>query len=162
MTQAQLHQLLSSQSKENDPKALFELRLATNASLIQQLFFSLYPEEIHQHHFQKLLKLLPKLFALRPNELKKQDLQRLKAGNWYQSEKMVGMQLYAEHFNKDLKGLQKKIPYLKELGINFLHMMPITTRPKGENDGGYAVNSYHKVDKRYGAKKRPIGFDNRI
>lgn len=153
MTQAQLHQLLSSQSKENDPKALFELRLATNASLIQQLFFSLYPEEIHQHHFQKLLKLLPKLFALRPNELKKQDLQRLKAGNWYQSEKMVGMQLYAEHFNKDLKGLQKKILYLKELGINFLHMMPITTRPKGENDGGYAVNSYHKVDKRYGTKK---------
>jgi amylosucrase len=153
MTQAQLHQLLRSQLKENDPKILFDLRLATNVSLIQQLFFSLYPEQTHQLHFEKLLKLLPKLFASRPEALKKQDLRRLKAGNWYQSEQMVGMQLYVEHFNKDLKGLQEKIPYFKELGINFIHIMPITTRPKGENDGGYAVNSYHEVDKKYGTKK---------
>lgn len=28
--------------------------------------------------------------------------------------------------------------------------MPITTRPAGENDGGYAVNSYYEIDLRYG------------
>ena len=49
------------------------------------------------------------------------------------------MQMYVENFSEDLKGLQEKIPYLKSLGINFLHLMPLTTRPKGENDGGYAV-----------------------
>ena len=44
-------------------------------------------------------------------------------------------------------------PYFKKLGINFLHLMPITTRPKGESDGGYAVNSYLQVDKKYGSKE---------
>lgn len=153
MNQATLHRLLSSKSKEKNPRALFELRLATNLSLIQQLFFSIYPENQHGDAFERLLNLLPKLFTLRPNDLAHQDLQRLNAGNWYQSEKMVGMQLYVEHFNKDLKGLKEKIPYLKELGINFLHLMPITTRPKGENDGGYAVNNYQQVDKKYGSTK---------
>lgn len=153
MNQAQLHRLVAQKSKEKDSAALFELRLATNLTLIQQLFFSLYPENQHEAYFKKLLDLLPKLFASRPSDLKEQDLLRLNAGNWYQSEKMLGMQMYVEHFNKDLNGLRQKIPYLKELGVNFLHLMPITSRPKGENDGGYAVNSYLQVDKRYGTKE---------
>ncbi|WP_108422451.1 alpha-amylase family protein [Flagellimonas amoyensis] len=153
MNQAQLHRLVAQQAKEKDSTALFDLRLATNLTLIQQLFFSLYPENQHGPYFNKLLDLLPKLFASRPSDLKEQDLLRLDAGNWYQSEKMLGMQMYVEHFNKDLNGLRQKIPYLKELGVNFLHLMPITSRPKGENDGGYAVNSYLQVDKRYGTKE---------
>lgn len=153
MNQATLHKLISSKFEEKNPKALFELRLATNLSLIQQLFFSVYPEERHSKDFSRLLDLLSKLFGIRPSELMHQDLQRLEMGNWYQSEKMVGMQLYVEHFNKDLNGLKEKLPYLKELGVNFLHLMPITTRPKEENDGGYAVNNYLQVDKKYGTKK---------
>ena len=151
MNQAKLHILLSQKGK--DSKGLFGLRLATNLTLIQKQFFSLYSEERHEKHFQKLLKLLTKLYLDRPEELKNQDLERLKSGNWYQSEDLVGMQLYVEHFNKDLKGLEEKIPYFKKLGINFLHLMPITTRPKGESDGGYAVNSYLQVDKKYGSKE---------
>ena len=151
MNQASLHRLLSQKGK--DSKELFDLRLATNLTLIQKQFFSLYPEERHEKNFKKLLQLLPKLYLERPEALRNQDLQRLKSGNWYQSEKIVGMQLYVEHFNKDLKGLQEKIPYFKKLGVNFLHLMPITTRPKGESDGGYAVNSYLEVDKKYGSKK---------
>lgn len=151
MNQAKLHRLLSQKGK--DSKELFDLRLATNLTLIQKQFFSLYSEERHEKHFQKLLKLLTKLYLDRPEELRNQDLERLKSGNWYQSEQLVGMQLYVEHFNKDLKGLEEKIPYFKKLGVNFLHLMPITTRPKGESDGGYAVNSYLQVDKKYGSKE---------
>ncbi|MDF0714992.1 alpha-amylase family glycosyl hydrolase [Muricauda sp. 334s03] len=150
MNQAKLHRLISQKGK-NDQE-LFDQRLATNLTLIQKQFFSLYSEDHHEKHFQKLLKLLPKLFLERPEVLREQDLIRLQSGNWYQSEKLVGMQLYVEHFNKDLKGLQDKIPYFKKLGVNFLHLMPITTRPKGENDGGYAVNNYLEVDKKYGSK----------
>ncbi|MBR9855348.1 MAG: alpha amylase [Algicola sp.] len=157
MNQTSLHQLLSKNKVSNDLEQC-NLRLATNLTLIQKLFFSLYPEEQNREHFQKLLALLPKLFAERSTELKKQDLERLKSGNWYQSQNIVGMQLYVEHFNKDLNGLKKKIPYFKELGINFLHLMPITTRPKGENDGGYAVNDYLEVDKKYGSKDDLLGL----
>ncbi|MCL6267383.1 amylosucrase [Flagellimonas myxillae] len=153
MNQAALHKLVASRAKDKSPQALFELRLNTNLSLIQQLFFSLYPVEKHNKDFDDLLKLFPKLFALRSKELRLQDIKRLDAGTWYQNEEIVGMQLYVENFNTDIKGLQQKIPYLKNLGINFIHVMPITTRPKGESDGGYAVNSYQKVDKKYGTQE---------
>ena len=153
MNQAALHKLLSSQGKKQNLNELFQLRLATNLTLIKDLFFSLYPEEIYADLFQKLLEQLPKLYKSRPESLKQQDVTRLQLGNWYQSEKIVGTQLYVDHFNKDLKGLREKLSYFEDLGVNFLHLMPITTRPKGENDGGYAVNSYTQIDKRYGAQK---------
>ncbi|PRX56735.1 alpha-amylase family protein [Flagellimonas meridianipacifica] len=153
MNQAALHRLLSSKAEDISSESLFHLRMATNLSLIQNLFFSLYPEEKHEPFFEQLLTLLPKLYQTRPEELKLQDLERISSGNWYQTEKMVGMQLYVEHFNEDIKGLKEKLSYFTEFGINFVHLMPVTTRPKGENDGGYAVNSYHKVDKRYGNQK---------
>ncbi|WP_422858037.1 alpha-amylase family protein [Flagellimonas sp. S174] len=162
MNQASLHRLLSSKTEDKSAESLFRLRMATNLSLIQNLFFSLYPEEKQEPFFRQLLTLLPKLYQTRPEELKLQDLERISSGNWYQSEKMVGMQLYVEHFNKDLKGLKEKLSYFTEFGVNFLHLMPVTTRPKGENDGGYAVNSYHEVDKRYGSKKDLINLTKNL
>lgn len=157
MNQAFLHRYIAStqsDSNENpDFDKLFELRLATNLTLIKELFFLLYPEKNHSESFEKLLSELPSLFEERPESLKFQDNERLKNGNWYQSSQLAGMQLYVDHFSKDLKGLTNKLGYFEKLGVNFLHLMPITPRPKGENDGGYAVNSYHEVDKRYGTKK---------
>lgn len=162
MNQAALHRLISSTFEENDLDALFELRLATNLTLLQNLFFSLYEREKHLASFDTLLKLLPRLFKKRPEALKKQDIERLNHGNWYQSQTMVGMQLYVDHFNKDLKGLEEKIPYLEDLGVNFLHLMPITKRPKGENDGGYAVNSYYEVAKKYGSKQDLLSLTQKL
>ena len=154
MNQASLHRLLAnkgvSQSKNPNTGGHFELRLSANLTLIKDLFFSLYPEERHLGHFNELIGLLPALFKNRPEDLKLQDLKRLEEGNWYQSENLVGMQLYVDLFNTDLKGLNQRLDYFKELGVNFLHLMPITTRPKGENDGGYAVNDYLAVDKKFG------------
>ncbi|NNK17724.1 MAG: alpha amylase, partial [Maribacter sp.] len=156
MNQATLHQIniLENQGpkKPEDLDMLFEQRLATNLTIIKDLFFSLYPEASHMGSFKKLLQELPALFKQRPAPLKLQDIARLKQGDWYQSEQIVGMQLYVDLFSKDLKGLEDKLGYFEKLGVNFIHLMPITPRPKGENDGGYAVNSYHKVDKRYGTK----------
>ena len=161
MNQAALHRLLSSKFKKKDLDSLFELRLATNLTLIKDLFLSVYPDN-KNGALEKLLMVLPKLFSKRPENLKKQDIERLHSGNWYQSEQLMGMQLYVDHFNKDLKGLKDKLPYFEDLGVNFLHLMPITTRPKGENDGGYAVNSHTKIDKRYGTKKDLATFTSAL
>ncbi|WP_051554643.1 alpha-amylase family glycosyl hydrolase [Maribacter antarcticus] len=96
---------------------------------------------------------MEELFSNRPKELKKLDLGRLQDGNWYQSERLVGMQLYVDRFNKNIQGLYNKLPYFDELGVNFIHLIPITTIPSGENNGGYAVNSYHEIDSKYGTNK---------
>lgn len=162
MNQAYLHRFLTIRNSKkkgvNTTKNLFDLRLATNISLVKTLFFSLYKEKEHQAHFEQLIGKLEILFVERPEELKKQDINRLTNGNWYQSEKLVGMQFYVDRFNKSINGLAEKLPYFEDLGVNFLHLMPITTRPSGENDGGYAVNSYHEIDPRYGTKEDFLNF----
>ncbi|MEJ2583747.1 MAG: alpha-amylase family protein [Robiginitalea sp.] len=154
MNQAAIHRALQG-SMDRDLTAaelerLFEKRLATNFTLLQQLFFSLYPEAEHRKTFFRLQDQLYTLFRKRSRELKLQDLRRLEEENWYQSEKWVGMQLYVDRFSGSLKGLEKKLPYFENLGVNFLHLMPINKRPKGPNDGGYAVNSYTEVDPAFG------------
>ena len=35
--------------------------------------------------------------------------------------------------------------YLQEIGLTYLHLMPIFKAPEGENDGGYAVSSYREL-----------------
>ncbi|SNR57778.1 amylosucrase [Maribacter sedimenticola] len=156
MNQAELHRYLVSKEPKIDDaqqlKTYFDLRLATNLSLIKSLFFSLYNEKEYVDQFYVLIDQLETLYGQRSLALQQQDIERLRAGNWYQSEQMVGMQLYVDRFNKNISGLNEKLPYFKDLGINFLHLMPVTTRPAGENDGGYAVNSYHEIDPRYGTK----------
>tara|TARA_R110000796_G_scaffold183498_1_gene299890 strand:+ start:21597 stop:23534 length:1938 start_codon:yes stop_codon:yes gene_type:complete len=166
MNQNYLHKMIAT-SKGKPSEAInydsfFDLRLATNITLIKNLYFSLYPKKNHTNDFEKLIALLPKLFKSRPIDLKKQDLNRLSEGNWYQSEHIVGMQLYVDHFNKDINGLADKLGYFEDLGVNFLHIMPITTRPKAENDGGYAVNSYTDVDKKYGTKKDLLSLTKKL
>ncbi len=166
MNQASLHQYMASEyqgtTKVTDFDKSFKLRLATNFTLIKDLFFLLYPEENHSQSFKKLLLELPALFKQRPQSLKLQDINRIKQGDWYRSEQLTGMQLYVDLFSENLNGLENKIEYFEKLGVNFLHLMPITPRPKGQNDGGYAVNSYHEVDKRFGKKKELLKFTEKM
>jgi amylosucrase len=37
------------------------------------------------------------------------------------------------------------VPYLRELGLTYLHLMPLFRAPEGESDGGYAVSDYREV-----------------
>lgn len=69
---------------------------------------------------------------------------------WYMSNKLVGMMLYTDLFAGDLDGVADKIPYLKDLGITYLHFMPLLKAREGQNDGGYAVADYRSIDPRFG------------
>ena len=70
--------------------------------------------------------------------------------NWYQDEHTVGMMFYVDLFAGNLKSLIDKIYYLKSMGINYVHLMPLFDCPKEENDGGYAISSYRKTNPAYG------------
>ena len=44
------------------------------------------------------------------------------------------------------QGVRERLPYLRELGVTYLHLMPLLrTRPE-PNDGGYAVTDYGEVE----------------
>ena len=58
---------------------------------------------------------------------------------------MAGAMCYVDLFAGDLQGLRAKIPYLLEMGITYLHLMPVFQVPAGDSDGGYAVSSYREI-----------------
>ncbi|WP_116132137.1 alpha-amylase family glycosyl hydrolase [Tropicimonas sp. IMCC34043] len=72
---------------------------------------------------------------------------------WYLSERAVGMAVYVDLFAGDLDGLIEKIPYLEQLGISYLHLMPLFLAPEDNSDGGYAVSDYRKVNPALGDAK---------
>lgn len=157
MNQATLHRLIAAKELECLPaknmESLYLKRLHTNHSIIQNLYTHLYGDNSFNENYPKLQKLLKDLFKSRPISLKQLDVERIKNTDWYQSEKIVGMQLYVDNFCNNLKELKEKLPYFENLGVNLLHLMPLNTRPEKSNDGGYAVNSYTEISKKYGSKK---------
>ncbi len=86
----------------------------------------------------------------RKKDMQQQDGEREQNQLWFQSEELVGGVLYVDLFSGDLKKMREKIPYLKEMGINFLHLMPLLRPRDGLNDGGYAVQNFRDVDRRLG------------
>ncbi|USD35072.1 MULTISPECIES: alpha-amylase family protein [Vibrio] len=156
-TQQALQQVLDSvelpKFTKKDEKVFLE-RLAQHfPSLVGQLH-TLYGERYDFFlHLQNLVVVLAKAFSSRKRKWKNLDEKRLKDPAWYRSEKMLGMAVYVDLFAGDLQKLKQKIPYLKSLGVNYLHLMPLYKAPEGDSDGGYAVSDYRKVDPKLGTEK---------
>ena len=125
----------------------FQLRMGANYPIITDLFAKLYANSSYgDQAFQDLVAVLVKHFKERSAYQKERDVKRVANPNWYSSEKIVGMMLYVDLFNQDFNGLKEKIPYFKDLGVNTIHLMPFLDVPELENDGGYAVRDYRKVN----------------
>ena len=58
---------------------------------------------------------------------------------------MLGYAAYADRFAGTLRGVEERVPYLRDLGVTYLHLMPLLTPRPGPNDGGYAVQDYRSV-----------------
>jgi amylosucrase len=84
-------------------------------------------------------------FLDRPAELRALDLERLVEPDWFQQPRMLGYAAYAERFGGTLTGVAARVPYLAELGVTYLHLMPLLRPREGDNDGGYAVADYRSV-----------------
>ena len=92
------------------------------------------------YHLAEILNTATKAWINRPPELKALDAIREHDPKWYQSNRMLGAVCYVDLYAGDLKKMKEKIPYLKEIGGTYLHLMPIFRTPEGDNDGGYAVS----------------------
>lgn len=130
---------------------LFYARLMANTAAIRSLYTELYG-----HHprgeagFDALVQTLINAHLQRAAVLQEKDNSKEKKGHWFLSNEIAGMSLYVDRFCGGLANLPGKLPYLKELGVNFLHLMPVFQSPEGESDGGYAVSDFRKVDERFG------------
>ena len=129
----------------------FSQQFLAHINAIENLFDEVYAWHPKRNEaFESLLITLIQQYKERSKVLLEKDAEKSKLGHWYLSNEITGMSLYVDRFSENIQGLQKKLDYFKELGVNFLHLMPIFESPEGESDGGYAVSDFRKVASRFG------------
>ena len=133
-------------SKDKQGWKQFNARLQKNFPALFHLYFEIYNGRYDFfYHLEDLLVSIARSWFNRPVDLRELDETREKNPLWFQSNQMLGGVCYVDLFANDLEGVKSKIPYFKELGLTYLHLMPLFKTPEGENDGGYAVSSYRDV-----------------
>ena len=95
----------------------------------------------------RLLQAAAAAYADRDPDLHRLDQERTLAPDWFQDPSMLGYAAYAERFSPEgtLAGVARQVPYLEELGVTYLHLMPLLRPREGDSDGGYAVADYRTV-----------------
>ena len=93
----------------------------------------------------KLLHIVAQRYAERSDDLRLLDIARGSEPDWFQQTNMLGYVAYTDRFAGSLNGVVEKIDYLNELGVTYLHLMPLLKPRTGPNDGGYAVEDYRQV-----------------
>ena len=129
-----------------------DLRLDEHWERFFRLLYQLYGRHYDFFYYLETIFLTAvDAWLRRPQELKDLDIRRENNPGWYLTERMVGGSLYVDLFAGDLVKLREKIPYLKDLGLTYLHLMPLFTSRPGNSDGGYAISDYRTVDPKLGS-----------
>ncbi|MEJ1092474.1 alpha-amylase family protein [Microbacterium istanbulense] len=146
----------------------FQDRVAQHLPRLRALFQHLYGERADWvDRLEDVVLLAASASAARPADLKALDARREADPTWFESERMLGGVCYVDRFGGGLDGIRRQIPYFRELGLTYLHLMPLFEAPEGNSDGGYAVSSYRRVNpalgtmdelKELGAELREAGI----
>src|SRR5829696_6667958 len=105
-------------------------------------------EPVHDHAVEmayRLVGIAASNFRQRSAELRLLDLRRHADPQWFQHPQMLGYATYVDLFAGDLRGVAERADYLEELGVTYLHLLPLLKPRPGESDGGYAVMDYRSV-----------------
>ncbi len=136
-----------------DPAAwlAYVARLRSHFPRLFRLLLHLYGGRYDFFYWlEQILETAARLWLARPADLQALDARREADLGWFHSQQMLGGVCYVDLFAGNLAGIRAKIPYFRELGLTYLHLMPLFACPEGENDGGYAVSDYRTVNPRLG------------
>ena len=129
----------------------FEQRLQEHWVSLFELLYGLYGSRYDFfYHLEQILLTAARAWIQRPAALRDTDHHRIIEPEWFASEKVVGGALYVDLFSENLGRLRESIDYFKDLGLTYLHLMPLFAVRPGDNDGGYAISNYRSVDPRLG------------
>ena len=134
----------------NNTEKIFAQRMEKHQDELRWLYMELYGNDAM---YAELCEQMHDYYLKRSTELKKRDIKKEKNPDWFKEKEMLGMMLYVDNFAGNLKGVEKKLAYLKECNVNCIHLMPFLDTPKGKSDGGYAVADFRKVRPDFGTMK---------
>lgn len=145
--------------REVDTSDIFLERLNQHFPELFRLLYALYGNQYDFfYHLEDILSHMARMFINRPLELKALDKKREADLLWFQSEDMIGAVCYVDLFSDTIAKLSDKIPYFKELGVTYLHLMPLFKSPEDNSDGGYAVSDYRQVNPTLGTMQQLAGL----
>lgn len=125
-------------------RVVFETRLRRYWPDLLTGLIGAYPDQaLEMAH--RLVRIAAENFRQRPADLRLLDLRRHADPQWFQHPRMLGYATYTDLFAGDLRGVAGQVDYLTELGVTYLHLMPLLKPRPGQNDGGYAVMDYRAV-----------------
>ena len=111
---------------------------------IQSLFEQLYGSgEAALAAWSKLQTVIELRLDERSPTLRARDAERT---GWFLSAEHVGYSCYADRFGGTLLGVASRIPHLHQLGVTYVHLLPVFRTDSEDNDGGFAVSSYREVE----------------
>ncbi|UWX63699.1 amylosucrase [Deinococcus rubellus] len=122
----------------------FNIRLERYRQDLENSLRAVYGKQVDAL-WPRLEALLRRALAERPADLKRLDEARLLRPDWLQVPEMIGYVAYTDRFAGTLRGVSQRLGYLEELGVKYLHLMPLLKPRARENDGGYAVADYRAV-----------------
>ena len=134
----------------NNTEKIFVQRMEKHQDELRWLYMELYGNDAM---YAELCEQMHDYYLKRSTELKKRDIKKEKNPDWFKEKEMLGLMLNIDNFAGNLKGVEKKLAYLKECNVNCLHLMPFLDTPKGKSDGGYAVADFRKVRPDLGTMK---------
>ncbi len=111
--------------------AAFLARLKEGFADAFQMFYNLYGGHYDFFfHLEQTLLTTAELFFERSVELKALDEARIQNPDWFQSQQMMGAVCYVDLFAGNLEGIRERIPYFEELGLTYLHLMPLVSHAR--------------------------------
>ena len=129
-------------------KSEFASRFKRHEDELKWLYCELYHSDMRSYEY--FVDMLYRSYKARPESLKTMDRAREAYPDWYKGHELVGMLMYVNAFAGTLKGVEEKLDYIADCGVNYLHLMPLLESPKGRSDGGYAVSDFRKVQPELG------------
>ena len=140
---AVIDEVLAHETPES--RAMFEVRLDRWWSDLREGLEPITAPELADDVATRLVRIAAEAYAARSPELRRLDLERLVRPDRLQSPEMVGYAAYVEGLGGTLAGVEQRLEHLTELGVSYLHLMPLLTPREGDSDGGYAVADYRTV-----------------
>ncbi len=129
-------------------KKEFAERFRKHENELRWLYCELYHNDLQAYNY--FTEMLYRAWESRPESLKRMDRTRENQPDWYRGRGLVGMLMYVDAFAGTLQGVREKLDYLRECGVNYLHLMPLLESPEGRSDGGYAVSNFRRVQPELG------------
>ena len=114
----------------------FELRMRRWWPDLLAGLAEVYPAEESEALAARLGAAAERAFAERDPDLQRLDEARTLTPDWFQSPRTLGYAAYTERFAGRLSDVADQLPYLQELGVTYLHLMPLLQPRPGDNDGG--------------------------